>query len=119
MLNKLSILSVATIASITINQGLAYAGFGDGGSTGWNAVSSNSWESCANKALEKMKTFVNNGDVQFVPGWKSRFKIGNTVILNVLCSPDGNYVTVSVFCINDCSSRTIGLRKRIGGAMNW
>lgn len=42
MLNKLSILSVATIASITINQGLAYAGFGDGGSTGWNAVSSNS-----------------------------------------------------------------------------
>ncbi len=119
MLKKLSILSLATIASLTLNQEFANAITADGGSTGWNPVSTNSEQSCAKKAVQEMNFFVNSGKIQNTPRSGSRFKNGNNAVFNIVCSKKGDYVRVDVICINGCSKQTYRLRKAIDQLITW
>lgn len=119
MLKKLSILSLATIASLSLNQEFANAITGDGGSTGWNLVSTKTEQSCTKKAVQEMNFFVNSGKIQNIPRWSTRFKKGNNVIFNLVCSKKGDYVRVDVICINGCSRETIRLRTAIDELLHW
>ncbi|AOY78758.1 MULTISPECIES: hypothetical protein [Moorena] len=119
MLNKLSILSVATIVSMTLNQGLANAISANGGSTGWHSVSSGSETSCNKKGIEKMNILVNGGEIEKTEFHPWRYKRGNNVIFNLVCAPKGDYVRVDVICVNPCDRNTYRIRTVIDELMNW
>ncbi|NEQ66492.1 MAG: hypothetical protein F6K21_13490 [Symploca sp. SIO2D2] len=93
---------------------------GNGGSTGWNKTSSNSESACLDTAKQKMNTLVNQGEIQTLPNGNDwRWRKGNNVILNVVCSSSGD-VRVDVICFNACA-RTItsDLRPKIDELMKW
>lgn len=92
---------------------------GEGGSTGWNSVSTTDVESCQAKASQKMNTLVAGGEIQTIPGWSSRFRRGNNVIFNVVCDRSGKNVRVDVICFNTCDRYTYNLRTAIDNLMNW
>jgi len=93
---------------------------GNGGSTGWNRVSTTNQDSCAQKAVQTMKWLVEQGEIQTLPDGNSwRFRKGNNVIFNVVCDRNGENVRVDVICFNACDRATFNLRSRIDGLMNW
>ena len=93
---------------------------GNGGSTGWNSTSSTSEESCLDTAKQRMNTLVNQGEIQTLPNGNDwRYRKGNNVIFNVVCSLSGD-VRVDVICFNGCDRAiTSELRPKIDDLMQW
>ena len=95
---------------------------GNGGSTGWNPVSSTSERSCAQKGQEKMKILVNLGEIQTLPNATSnttRWRKGNNVIFDLVCTKSGGHVRVGIICFNACDSDIFRLRNTIDDLMEW
>jgi hypothetical protein len=93
---------------------------GNGGSTGWNPTSSTSEQSCMQEAMQTMNILVERGEIQTLPnGNSSRFRKGNNVIFNVLCTKSGGHVRVDVICFNACERPIFTLRSKIDALMQW
>ena len=93
---------------------------GNGGSTGWNRTDSRSESACLDTAKQKMNTLVNQGEIQTLPNGNAwRYRKGNNVILNVVCSLSGD-VRVDVICFNGCDQAiTSELRPKIDALLQW
>ncbi len=93
---------------------------GNGGTTGWNPTSSTSEDSCMQEAIRRMNTLVSRGEIQTLPNGNDwRFRKGNNVVFNVVCTKNGNYVRVDVICFNRCEDPIFPLRSRIDALMQW
>ncbi|NES80602.1 MAG: hypothetical protein F6K10_03780 [Moorea sp. SIO2B7] len=93
---------------------------GNGGTTGWNPVSSTSEPSCLQKGIKRMNILVDQGDIQTLPNGNSwRFRKGNNVIFTVFCTKSGDHVRVDVICFNACEPDIFRLRGTIDALMQW
>ncbi|NET41362.1 hypothetical protein [Okeania sp. SIO2B3] len=95
------------------------AGTGDGGSTGWERVSTTDIVSCEQNAKQEMDRLVQQGTIQKIPGWNSRFKKGNNTVFNVICTNDGRWVRVDVICFNQCADGFSRIRSKIEALLVW
>ncbi len=87
-------------------------------STSSTPTSTTDEQSCAQKAVQTMNWLVEQGEIQTLTGSSSRFRKGNNVIFNVVCSRNSE-VRVDVICFNSCDKDTFRLRSRIDALMNW
>ena len=93
---------------------------GNGGTTGWNSVSTRDQQSCFQKAMQTMNWLVEQGELQTLPNGNSwRFRRGNNAIFSVICDRSGANVRIEVICFNACEKATFSLRSRIDALMNW
>ncbi len=66
-----------------------------------------------------MDRLVQQGAIEKIPSWNSRFKKGNNTVFNVICTNDGRWVRVDVTCFNQCTDGTFPIRDKIKALLVW
>ncbi|MGD1713926.1 hypothetical protein [Dapis sp. BLCC M172] len=80
-------------------------------------MSSTDIVSCEKNAKQEMDRLVQQGAMQKIPSWNSRFKKGNNTVFNVICTNDGRWVRVDVTCFNQCAEGFSRIRSKIGALL--